>query len=265
MRYLFDYWGELKKGLNNKYIILFLDYDGTLSPIVDSPDKALIPKETKGLLCRLSEDSNCGLAIISGRALSDVKRMVGLKKIIYVGNHGLEIEGPKIKFESSISAGYRTMLKQIKNSLNKKIANIKGAFIEDKGLTLSVHYRLVDKKLIPLLKTIFHETIIIYLVRNKIKIRPGKMMLEIRPPVEWDKGRVVLWLLVRYQFALKNKNVFPIYIGDDITDENAFRALRNRGLNIFVGNPKDSCAQYYLKDTQEVREFLKQILELKNI
>jgi len=118
----------------------------------------------------------------------------------------------------------------------------------------------VDKKNIPQVKTIFHETVILYLVRNKIKIKTGKMVLEVRPPSEWDKGKIVLWLLVRQKFALKDKSFVPIYIGDDKTDEDAFKVLKNNGITIFVGKPKPSYAQYYLKDTNEVKEFLKRIL-----
>lgn len=260
MKYLFKYWNTLKQNISNRYIFLFLDYDGTLTPIVESPEKAAISPQIKALLKRLSRNTKFKLAIISGRSLKDIKKMVGLENIIYSGNHGLEIEGPKIKFKSSASPQYKTILKQIKDSLNAKLFGIKGIFIEDKGLTLSIHYRLVDKKQIPKVKTIFHEATIFYLLRNKIKIKPGKMVFEIRPPVEWDKGKVVLWLLARQKFALGERSFIPIYIGDDKTDEDVFGVLKNKGLTIFVGQPRASYAQYYLKNTEEVGEFLKKCL-----
>jgi len=264
MKNLFRYWDNLEKELSDKYIMLFLDYDGTLAPIVSMPEKASIAKEIKDLLSELSKSPKCKLAIVSGRALKDIKNVIGLKGIIYSGNHGLEIEGPKIKFEPIVSSRYKAILEQIKNNLNKKLSSFKGAFVEDKGLSLSLHYRLVDKKNIPQVKTIFRETVILYLVRNKIKIKTGKMVLEVRPHLEWDKGKVVLWLLTRQRFALKGSNVFPIYIGDDRTDEDAFRAIENKGLTIFVGEPKASYAKYYLKDTGEVFEFLQKVLVLLN-
>jgi len=264
MKYLFARWVNLKKDIIDKYIILFLDYDGTLSPIADTPHQAIIPKETKALLKELTKSLRVKIAIISGRSLSDIKALVGLKDIIYAGNHGLEIEGPKIKFEPLVSLRCKAVLEQIKNDLNKRLSSINGAFVEDKGLSLSLHYRLVDKKNIPQVKAIFHETIILYLVRNKIKIKTGKMVLEVRPPSEWGKGKIVLWLLVRQKFALKDKDVVPIYIGDDTTDEDAFKVLKNNGITIFVGKPKPSYAQYYLKDTNEVKEFLKRILLMQS-
>lgn len=189
MEYLFKHWDRLKEELSNRYIMLFLDYDGTLTLIVETPEKAILREETKGLLKKLSNSPRLKLAFISGRTLEDIKNKVGLKNVIYSGNHGLELEGPKIKFELLVSPRYKMILGHIKNDLQQKISSIRGAFVEDKGLSLSLHYRLVDKKNIPQVKTIFHETIILYLVRNKIKIKTGKMVLEVRPPSEWDKGK----------------------------------------------------------------------------
>lgn len=117
----------------------------------------------------------------------------------------------------------------------------------------------MDKKQIPFLEDVFHEITTFYLARNKIRIKRGKMVLEIRPPVEWDKGKVVLWLLGRQKFVLQDKSFIPIYIGDDTTDEDAFDVLKDKGLTIFVGEPKVSSAQYYLKNTDEVKEFLEMI------
>lgn len=263
MKNLFEYWDDLKKELRDKYIMLFLDYDGTLTPIVEKPEKASIPQEVKKLLERLSENSNCKVAIISGRALEDIKNKVGIKNIIYSGNHGLELEGPKIKFRAAAPLRYKKVLQYIKTELEHKLVSVKGVFVEDKGLSLTLHFRLADEKQIPFIKTTFHEVIILYLVKNKIKIKPGKKVLEVRSPLELDKGNIVLWLLARQKFLSKGKQSMPIYIGDDITDEDAFRALKNRGITIFVGKPKPSYAQYYLKDTNEAKEFLKRILVMQ--
>ncbi len=262
MRYLFNRVNELKVRLKGKYIFIFLDCDGTLAPIAKTPDQAVVPEESRKLLERLVGSSRCKVAIISGRALSDIKSKLGLKNIIYSGNHGLEIEGPKIRFITPVPLGYQKLIQVIKSDLNKKIAPIKGAFVEDKGLSLAVHYRQVKKKDVSLLKTVFHETIILYLVSDKVKIRSGKKVLEVRPSIEWDKGKVVLWLLARQQFSRAGENVMPVYIGDDLTDEDAFRALEHIGITVFVGKPKHSQAQYFVKNTKEVSKFLNIILGL---
>jgi len=262
MKNLFLSWRAVKKELSGRRIMLFLDYDGTLAPIAGTPEKARIPPEVKKILNKLAKNPKYKLAVISGRAVENIKNIIGLKEIIYSGNHGLEIEGPKIKFKPLVSPGYKMILGRIKNDLEQKISSIRGAFVEDKGLSLSLHYRLADKRLIPRIKTIFHETVILYLIRNKIKIKAGKMVLEVRPPIEWDKGKVVLWLLARWRFKLGGKDIVPVYIGDDLTDEDAFRALKNKGITIFVGRPKESCAAYYLKNTAEVKEFLQRLREI---
>lgn len=260
MNYLFNEWEKIERKLENKNLFIFLDYDGTLAPIADTPQDAVIPSQTKKSLQELSMRPDCALAVISGRSLEDLKDTVGIEDIIYVGNHGLEIEGPKIRFESPLAQEYRIILGQIKESLAKRLYSIKSAMLEDKGLSLSIHYRLVDKDDIAKVEAIVYGVSAPYSLKNKVKIKNGKKVLEITPPSGQDKGKAVLWLLARQKFILKNKPILPVYIGDDISDEDAFRALRDKGLTIFVGNHRQSQAQYYLKDTKEVYEFLKRIL-----
>lgn len=251
--------------LHNRFVYLFLDYDGTLSPIVKTPDKAVMPKKTKIILRRLAERRDVKLAIISGRALDDVKRRIGMRDVVYVGNHGFEIEGPKIKFSNPTPPRYRKMLERIKERLWKKLSAIRGVFIEDKGFSLSVHYRKARGKDVSKVETIFYETMIVDEVRESVRTRPGKKVLEIRPPVSWDKGKAVLWLLARQKFTLgrTGSRILPIYLGDDVTDEDAFKALRNKGITVFVGRPKKSSAEFYLKNTQDVVSFLESILKLR--
>jgi len=259
MVYLYDRWGEIREKLKDNFLLILLDFDGTLVPIAETPDKAALPEQARNTLREISDSPNARLAFISGRTLEDIKNKIGIKNAIYSGNHGLEIEGPKIKFKPAIPPGFRKALERVKDKLAQKTSAFKGVLIEDKGLALSLHYRLAAKENIPQIKTIFHETVIIPMVRNKIRIKAGKMVLEVRPPVAWDKGKVSLWLLSRQFFAAKNKPVFPVYIGDDITDEDAFKALKNKGLTIFVGEPKGSSAQCYLKNPNEVVTFLKKL------
>ncbi|MEK6528236.1 MAG: trehalose-phosphatase [Nitrospirota bacterium] len=263
MEYLFSQKEKLQDILSDKFILLFLDYDGTLAPIVESPTLATLSKENKGLLKKISEEPNCSLAIISGRSLGDIQSTVGLKGIIYAGNHGLEIDGPKIKFENQISPRLKLIIRHVYKDMVNKLSKINGVLIEDKGLVISVHYRLVAEKDIQELLSIFTEITDPHVVRDKIRIDSGKKVYEVKPPVKWDKGKVVLWFLARQQFNSEGKNVLPIYIGDDVTDEDAFKALKNKGLTVFVGEPGNSEADYYLKNTEEVTKFLRLIIGLK--
>jgi trehalose-phosphatase len=264
MKYLFRDLAKIKQLLSNRLIFLFLDYDGTLAPIREKPKYALIPKHTKNLLSELSKIPQCKIAVISGRSLKDVSRIVGLDNIIYGGNHGLELKGPQIQFRSPVSKKHKAILEQINRNLRNKLRSIKGVLIEDKGLSLSVHYRLVAPKNIPLVKTIFCEATAFHLWRNEIRVRTGKMVIEVCPPVNWDKGKAVLWLLQN----ISSRNAIPampVYIGDDLTDEDAFKLLENSGLTIFVGKPKKSNAKYYVKDTTEVLDFLSWLEEERSL
>lgn len=263
MEYLFDRWDQVKRKLADKYIFIFFDYDGTLTPIARTPQQAVISEKVKELLKKISEKPGLALAIISGRQLKDIKNIVGLKDIIYAGNHGLEIQGPKIKLESKVAPGSRLIIRNIYENMVSSFSRIKGVLIEDKGLSVSVHYRLMDVKDMPEFLSIFSEITESFTTDNKIKINEGKKVYEIKPMVAWDKGKTVLWLLARQQFLAGKDKVFPVYFGDDLADEDVFKVLKNKGLTIFVGQPRASKALYYVKSTTEVTRFMKQVLELE--
>jgi trehalose-phosphatase len=264
MKYFFDAWDKLKDCLKGKHLFLFLDYDGTLAPLMARPAEAVLSEETRVVLQQLSREQNLLLAVVSGRKLDDVKRKVGIDRIIYSGNHGLELSSPRVKFEGLATPGYRTILKKIKAELERTLAGIRGAAVEDKDITLSLHYRTVVPGDIAQVKTLFHEATILYLVRNKIKIKEQNMDLEVWPPVNWDKGKIVNWLLTRQELSADPDSMFPVYVGDDRTDEDAFKALKFRGVTVFVrGRPGESAAEYYLNDQKEVTELLRRMLELE--
>jgi trehalose-phosphatase len=262
MEYLFNVWDKLRDHLAGRSLLLLLDYDGTLTPIVRHPDEAILSKKVKSLLRALSKTPKCHLGIISGRALKDIKRKIGLKGIIYVGNHGLEVTGPGIKLTSHLQKRFRIVLEKIEEGLKKNLAGIRGIFLEDKDATLSIHYRLADTKGSRTAKGILQKAIQPYLIQKKLILSAGKKVMEVRPNVPWDKGRIAKWLIEKHPFKARGLQSVPIYIGDDVTDEDAFHILRNKGITIFVGRKRRSSARYYLKDTFEVERFLRMILEL---
>lgn len=254
MIYLFHHWDKLSRQIRKSpHTFLFLDYDGTLTPIVSRPQKARCPQAIKFLIKRLQNDPRFTIAVISGRSLKDIKKMVGIRGITYAGNHGLQIEKPSGRVLMPKGVSKRYLLKKIKRSLKKRLSHIKGAWIEDKGPTLSVHFRLVDKKKASSVKRIFKNIVSPYVLSKKIRVSQGKMVLEVRPGVEWDKGKAVLELLGR-------KKALALYLGDDVTDIDAFRAIKGKGISIFVGSPGSGIgADYSLKNTKEVELFLKKL------
>ena len=257
MKYVFDELDKIKKTLTGKNIFLFLDYDGTLTSIVDHPDKAFLSDELKKILLRLIRKPRFSVAIISGRSLKDIKKRVAIKQITYSGNHGLEIESPSFKFRNHVTASYKRKLGKIKKELQLALSGFKGVFIEDKNLTLSVHYRLAGKKNIFGIRIAFHKIVKNYHEAKEIKVRTGKMVFEIVPAGKWNKGFAVLWIMGRPEFS--KDNFFPLYIGDDITDEDAFRVLKKSGITVLVGYRKKSQAQFYLDNVSEVEKFAEQL------
>jgi len=198
------------------------------------------------------------MAIISGRALKDIRKLVGLRKIYYAGNHGLEICGPSLRLVRPEAEKVASTISEICDNLKVKLGHIEGVIVEDKGLTASIHHRLVAPGKLGELKRIFAETARPHLRAGRIKIARGKKVLEIRPNINWDKGKAVLWIIE----ALKPKGeALPIYLGDDETDEDAFRALRGKGMTILVSKtPIKSNAEYFLRDVDEVKVFLKKLI-----
>ncbi|MDD5115467.1 MAG: trehalose-phosphatase [Candidatus Omnitrophica bacterium] len=257
MRHIFNALKEIKGKLKGRPLFIFLDCDGTLAPIADTPEKAAVPEGTKRVLSLLSKKDDYRVAVISGRELRDIKKKIGLKKIIYSGNHGFQITAPGFSYSLPVPSGYRNALRQIKSALRLGLSGIGGVLIEDKGFFLSLHFRLAKTGKTPLIKSVFRDSVAFALKKGKVTVRPGKKVFEIGPPVRWNKGRIVLWTLARREFNPGRNKSLPIYIGDDITDEDAFRVLKGRGLTVFVGRPGASAADYYLKDTREVARFLR--------
>jgi len=237
--------------IEGKKILLLLDYDGTLTPIVPKPGLAVLSAPRRRLLKRISGKKLVTMGIVSGRALKNVKKMVGISGIIYCGNHGFEIEGPKIRLIHAAARKFRPALEKIKRKLLLELGGIKGIMVEDKGSTLSVHYRMVrGSDLGRVTKGISAATRGV-----RAKVTAGKKVWEVRPPVAWDKGSAVRFLIRK----IGGRSFVPIYAGDDVTDESAFSVLRRKGITIAVGKKRTS-AQYAVKSVREFYKLLNSII-----
>ena len=234
-----------------KYLLL-LDYDGTLVPIVGRPEHAALSVDRKQVLRTLSRQPGIKMAIISGRKLADIKKQISIPGIIYIGNHGFEIEAGKRVNIHPAAKRFGPVLKAVKSALVRAI-KVKGAFIEDKGFTLSLHYRMVKRGNLKAFLRAYREAIKPW--RNKVKITEGKKVFEVRPPVKWDKGEAIKWMIKGMGLG----KYLPIYIGDDRTDEDAFKALKDNGLTFAVGGAKRSHAKYHFRSIAGVYGFLSNI------
>ena len=266
MEHLFSVWPEAAQRLKAaRRVLLLSDYDGTLTPIVDRPELADLPAGTRQLLRALAHRHCFTVGIISGRALSDLKQRVGIGSIVYAGNHGLEIEGPGISFINPLAEEMKPVLRVIHQVLSNALHTVRGALVEDKGLSLSVHYRLVEEEEVEEAKTVFERILRMPHLSGKVKITSGKKVHEVRPAVDWDKGKAIKLLMKRYGKGGRRSGLLPVYLGDDLTDEDGFGAIERYGdgLTVFVGGESDSTmARYFLRSPDEVERFLSMLLDL---
>jgi trehalose 6-phosphate phosphatase len=245
-----------KKIVGKKLLFIGLDYDGTLTPIVSHPDHARLPQDTKSLLTDLSDLPNTFVCIISGRSYEDIRKKVGIEKIIYVGNHGMEIKGRGLSFSVKNSKKYKEEINKICRNLNQRLKGIKSVWVENKGLTASVHYRLADSEDVQEVKPIVFSII---KTCKELKLRRGKKVWEIRPNIDWSKGKAMAYALDECLKKNWKRKTSVVYIGDDQTDEDAFSLLKRYGVTILVNRKPShtSSAQYSLAHPREVIRFLR--------
>jgi len=233
-------------------LAIFLDYDGTLTPIVSRPDEAVLTDSTRAILRSLA--AKMPVAILSGRDLEDVRKRVAIDAIVYAGSHGFDIAGPR-GLQRQEATKFLPALDAAEKELREKLAGIAGALIERKHFSIAAHYRNVNESDFPKLERAVGE---VAAQHRELRTMDGKKVYELLPNTDWDKGKAVLWLLEN--LGLEHGKVRPIYIGDDRTDEDAFRALGQRGAGILVSEqPRPTAASYSLKDPSEVEHFLREV------
>jgi alpha,alpha-trehalase len=235
---------------------IFLDYDGTLTPIVQDPTKALLSMRTRTIIGKLAE--HWTVVIVSGRGLEDVKEMVGLGSVFYSGSHGFSIEGPGKCFVEQRGQEFLPALEAAGAELDRAFTAIPGARVEHKPFAIAIHYRQVDEKYVPEIERRVEEVCRRYATLRKTT---GKKIFELRPAMDWDKGKALLYLIDK--FGVDGSRIVPLFIGDDTTDEDAFRAIEKRGISIVVGDEdRSTAALYRLRDPKEVTDFLEELVRL---
>lgn len=242
---------EIKSRLQDKALFLFLDYDGTLTPIVDTPDKAIISDEMREMVVRSAAEHKT--AVVSGRATDDVRSKVKVDGIYYAGSHGFEIVGPDGNVHQNPEAAkIRKSVQVIHAELSERLAHVEGSLVEDVKYTISVHYRLVSDADFPQIKA---AVAAVLEKHPDFRRTSGKKVFEVRPKIDWDKGKAVEWIFDELNFD-PGKHI-AVYIGDDTTDEDAFAVLKGKGFGILVADhPKESLAEYQVRDTLEVKKVL---------
>lgn len=253
-------WDEIASRLAGRRLALFLDYDGTLSPIAPRPELAAFPEETRETLRRLAD--RIPVVIVSGRSREDVASLVGLPDLVYAGSHGFDIAGPAPTPEApplrlEVGEGVPARIDRAAERLRRDLGGIEGVLVEPKRFAISVHFRLADEGELARIEKAVDDAIATV---PGLRKGHGKKLFELRPDLDWDKGRALLWLLDA--LGLDRPEVVPLYIGDDLTDEDAFRAIAGQGIGVLVSEePRETAAEYRLRDTEEVRELLERLAE----
>jgi trehalose 6-phosphate phosphatase len=250
--------GALNERLAGRPPAVFLDYDGTLTPIVDRPEDAVISQAMRDAVRALAR--RCTVCVVSGRDRPVAQRLMGLDDLVVAGSHGFDIWSPHAgALEHEASGGFDALLARVTNRVRDQVGAIDGGLIEPKKASVAVHYRLVSDSERPRIKALVDRLPAEH--PDELKVTPGKMVYEIQPKPDWDKGKAVLHLLDALD--LDREDIVALYLGDDITDEHAFEAIKGTGIGILVGDPDDpevagrrTAADYVLASVKEVERFL---------
>ena len=245
-------YGQLVGITSARESMLFLDYDGTLSPIVSDPAAATLVDGAAEALELVA--AVCPVAILSGRDLADIRSRVGIPGIWYAGSHGFELTGPDGTYHQNEAAAVSIpLLERAAAELTDGLAGIPGVRVEHKRFAVAVHYREVAPERVDEVAALTHQLG----QREGLRVTSGRMLIELRPDIDWDKGTTLAWIRDRIDPA---GDLLPIYIGDDLTDEDAFDAVHFDGIGIVVGHDEDgdrkTAAHFALQSPDQVREFI---------
>jgi trehalose 6-phosphate phosphatase len=233
-----------------EYVWLFLDFDGTLASIVDRPALASLTDPMRSVIDRLARSDDVMIAVLSGRSLQDLRRLVNIDGIVYGGNHGLEIEGRSLSFQHPAALRLRELLARIAAQAARRSSILQGVETESKGFTVAVHYRRAAAGTEGALFRLLRE--LVPADDPRFDLKPGKKVWEICPRVDWNKGRAVGYIRDR----LAHRPGLSIAIGDDVTDEDMFEACHD-GITIRVGPATTAtAARYQLASPDHVGELL---------
>lgn len=241
---------EWRRWQNGRPLAVFLDHDGTLAPIVSDPAEAYMPEKTRQAVQQLAR--RCPVSVISGRDRKDVMQRVNIEGLLYAGDHGLDSEGRGQRITLPEAEAALERVNSAEKQLRKDLQTIAGVIIERKRFSVAAHYRQVKSE-----RAVQEVAQTVEKVQQAtgLRKRSGKKVWELEPAVDWNKGRALTWLME--VMGLDREKYFAVYIGDDVTDEDAFAALQGHGAGVRVGDSvSDSLADYYLPDTDSVAPFL---------
>jgi trehalose-phosphatase len=248
-------FAEVEARIDGLIPVLCLDFDGTLSPIVDEPSSACLLEGVEAVLRRLVAE--VPVLVLSGRDANDVGERVGVDGILYAGSHGFDVLEAGGHHEPNAEAvAYLPHLDALEARLRAETSDIVGVVVDRKRFGVAVHDRRVAEDDFDRLWAIVNEAGQAFPMLRPMR---GKRVTEFLPEIDWNKGRALLWLLGRAGY--RADLAIPVCMGDDVTDEDALRAVRDRGIGIVVGTgSRATAATYAVRDPAEVLEFLERLV-----
>ena len=250
----FDHFDEITR-LMRQNAVLCLDYDGTLSPIVPNPKDAVLSGAMRQQLQAVAQ--RIPVVIVSGRGLPFIRQQVALDDVYYAGSHGFEIVGPGgFQHELQKAQEALPLLDRTEQALVQKLSKVEGAEVERKKYGIAIHYRRVAEAEHATVKQAVKA---LDQQESALKLGKGKMVLELKPNIDWHKGKAIHF--IADHIIKSGEAPFLVYIGDDLTDEDAFQSIQH-GAGILVGShSEDSAADYHLDKVEDVQRFLKSLTE----
>jgi alpha,alpha-trehalase len=222
---------DILRRRRSDHLLLLSDFDGTLCDFNVDPDEVYLSDARRELLARVGGRSCCTVGIVSGRRLADLRARVGHIGGIYLaGFHGLEIDGGDEYFVHPDAASAAEALREVAAAAAAAVRRLPGVFIEDKGLSIALHYRAADPAHRVVAQSVFIDTARSGLDAGRFRLLPGSCVVELLPNTRWNKGDAVRWIV--QHVAARTSTVFPVYIGDDITDADALVAVHPHGVGI---------------------------------
>lgn len=244
-------------------LVVMLDIDGTLAPIVSRPEDAVVPADTRRALAALVRTPHVHVALVSGRAAVDAQRLVGVTGIWTIGNHGCEVVDPAGRVTvDPLTEPYREHMASAVREIAASTAREPGVLIEDKRWSVSIHYRLAAPNAVARVRSAVEAAA----QSHGLHLTGGKLIFDLRAPVAVDKGTAVLHLAEQLGALETNASLF--FAGDDVTDEDAFRALRRRAphavtLRVADDDAAPTSAEFMARDPAAVRDILRWLAALR--
>jgi len=240
---------------DGRHLLLLLDFDGTLCPFDPDPDNVHLTGTVRTFLGSLARKPASTVGIISGRRLPDLHKRARVAPEIYLaGFHGLEIEAPGEAFIHPEAAAATPLVRAIAMEMHPYLPSLPGVFNEDKVFSIALHYREAMAPVSAAAQERFLDCARADLTAGRLRLQPGACVLELLPGVAWNKGRALEW--IRQRVEQLSGPTFSVYVGDDVTDEDAFRAVGPHGMTI-AASDRASGAEFRVDGPDEVERLLR--------